>query len=76
MINLMLCGNSKVYDGILIALLSISKHTDEPFVGFAISFPHTNTSFAGVEYTANMGEEFAATEDAFEEENDNEYNDD
>ena len=30
MINLMLCGNSKVYDGILIALLSISKHTDEP----------------------------------------------
>lgn len=52
------------------------KHTDEPFVGFAISFPHTNTSFAGVEYTANMVEEFAATEDAFEEENDNEYNDD
>jgi hypothetical protein len=52
------------------------KHSDEPFVGFAISFPHTNTSFAGVEYTANMVEEFAATEDAFEEENDNEYNDD
>jgi len=52
------------------------KHSDEPFVGFAISFPRTNTSFAGVEYTANMVEEFAATEDAFEEENDNEYNDD
>ena len=30
MINLMFCGNDKVFDGILIALLSISKHTDEP----------------------------------------------
>lgn len=52
------------------------KHTDEPFVGFAISFPHTNTSFAGVEYTANMVEDFARTEEVFEEENDNEYTDD
>lgn len=30
MINLMLCGNQKVFDGMLIALLSISKHTKEP----------------------------------------------
>lgn len=29
MINLMLCGNDKVFDGMLITLLSISKHTDE-----------------------------------------------
>ena len=28
-----------------------------------------------VDYTANMVEDFAATEEAFEEENDNEYND-
>ena len=54
----------------------VHKHTDEPFIGFAISFPHTNTSFDGVEYTANMVEDFALTEDFFEEENDNDYTDD
>ena len=54
----------------------IHQHSDEPFIGFAISFPHTNTAFDGVDYTANMVEDFAATEDAFEEENDNDYNDD
>ena len=30
MINLMLCGNDKVFDGMLITLISISKHTKEP----------------------------------------------
>ena len=54
----------------------VYQHTDEPFVGFAISFPHTNTSFDGVEYTANMVEDFAVTEESFEEGNDNDYNDD
>lgn len=29
MINLMLCGNDKVFDGMLISLLSITKHTKE-----------------------------------------------
>lgn len=29
MINIMLCGNEKVFDGMLISLLSISKHTKE-----------------------------------------------
>lgn len=29
MINLMLCGNDRVFDGMLIALISISKHTKE-----------------------------------------------
>ncbi len=29
MINLMFCGNDKIYDGLLIALLSIVKHTKE-----------------------------------------------
>ena len=52
------------------------QHTDEPFVGFAISFPHTNTSFTGVEYTTNMVEDFARTEDVFDDENDNDYTDD
>lgn len=64
-------NNGKIKKGTL-----VHQHTDEPFIGFAISFPHTNTEFVGVEYTANMVEEFAATEDAFDEENDNEYNDD
>ncbi len=54
----------------------VHQHSDEPFVGFAISFPHTNTSFDGIDYIANMVEDFAVTEEAFEEENDNEYSDD
>lgn len=29
MINLMLCGNDKVFDGMLLTLLSIRKHTQE-----------------------------------------------
>ncbi len=29
MINLMFCGNDKVFDGMLISLISISKHTEE-----------------------------------------------
>ena len=52
------------------------KHSDEPFIGLAISFPHTNTSFKGVEYTANLVEDFANTEDSFDNDNDNEYTDD
>lgn len=64
-------SNGEIKQGTL-----VHHHTDEPFVGFAISFPHTNTSFSGVDYTANMVEDFALTEDSFEEENDNEYNDD
>lgn len=54
----------------------VHKHTDEPFIGFAISFPHTDTSFEGVEYTTNLIEDFAFTEDLFDRDNDNEYNDD
>lgn len=30
MINIMFCGNDKAYDGIVISLLSICKHTKEP----------------------------------------------
>ena len=29
MINLLFCGNDKVYDGLLISLLSITKHTKD-----------------------------------------------
>ena len=30
MINLMFCGNDKIYDGLLISLLSIVKYNKEP----------------------------------------------
>lgn len=45
-------------------------HNDEPFVGFAIAFPHTDTGYS-VSYTANMVEDFAQTNDDFDNDNDN-----
>ena len=46
--------------------------SDDPFVGFAISFPATDTSIA-VNYKVNMVGEYADIEDNFDNENDNEY---
>lgn len=37
MINLMYCGNDKMFDGILISLLSIEKHTKEPLNVFLMT---------------------------------------
>ena len=51
----------------------IFNHDDEPFVGYAIAFPNTNTGYT-VNYAANMVESFAYTEDFFDKENDNIYN--
>ena len=45
---------------------------NEPFMSFAISFPHTNTGVA-VSYSVNQVNDFADTEDIFESENDNVY---
>lgn len=45
---------------------------DIPFVGFAISFPATDTNYA-VKYKVNMVGEFADIEDNFDNENDNDY---
>ena len=50
------------------------SHNDDPFVGYAIAFPKTNTGYT-VNYTANMVEDFEHTEDLFDENNDNIYND-
>ena len=50
------------------------SHDDDPFVGYAIAFPKTNTGYT-VNYTANMVEDFEHTEDLFDGENDNIYND-
>ena len=37
MINLMFCGNKKVFDGLIIAMLSILKHTKEPLHLFVLT---------------------------------------
>lgn len=37
MINLMFCGNKKVFDGLIIAMLSILKHTKEPLHLFILT---------------------------------------
>lgn len=49
-------------------------HTSDeiPFVGFAVSFPRTNTNYA-VSYRVNLVSEFADVEDNFDNENDNDY---
>ena len=46
---------------------------DSPFIGFAIVFPHSNIPDNAVPYVANRVAEFAETEDNFENENDNNY---
>ncbi|MCL2065173.1 MAG: Z1 domain-containing protein [Candidatus Cloacimonetes bacterium] len=50
----------------------IYKENDEPFVGFAISFPSSGTNHA-ISYTANQIPEIFETENTFEEDNDNTY---
>lgn len=45
---------------------------NEPYMSFAISFPHTNTGVA-VSYSVNQLNDFADTEDIFDQENDNVY---
>ena len=45
---------------------------DEPFIGFAIAFPHSDTNKA-VSYVANQVEDFAITEENFDNTNDNTY---
>ena len=49
-----------------------NKEGNEPYISFAISFPHTNTGVA-VSYSVNQLNDFADTEDIFESENDNVY---
>lgn len=42
MINLMYCGNSKVFDGLLISLLSIVKKTKEPVHAYVLTMDLTD----------------------------------
>lgn len=46
--------------------------TDEPFIGFVISFPGSGKQYA-ISYTVNQIAEFAETENTFDNENDNVY---
>lgn len=48
------------------------KATDEPFIGFALVFPHSDVNTA-VSYVSNQVADFAVTENAFDENNDNTY---
>lgn len=52
--------------------VSSNKDGNEPYISFAISFPHTNTN-AAVSYSVNQLNDFADTEDIFDQENDNVY---
>ena len=45
---------------------------DEPFIGFAIAFPHSDTDKA-ISYVANQVADFAITEENFDSTNDNTY---
>lgn len=45
---------------------------DEPFIGFAIAFPHSDTNKA-ISYVANQVTDFAITEENFDNTNDNTY---
>ena len=49
-----------------------NKEGNEPYMSFAISFPRTNTGVA-ISYSVNQLTDFADTEDIFEQENDNVY---
>lgn len=49
-----------------------NKYKNEPYMSFAISFPHTNTGVA-ISYSVNQLNDFADTEEIFEQENDNVY---
>ena len=42
MINLMFCGNRKMFDGLVISLLSISKHTKEDLTVYLMTMDLTN----------------------------------
>lgn len=68
------CANIKDKQGSIVSETITYKNTDEPFVGFAISFPRSEKQYA-ISYTVNQIAEFRDTEDLFENENDNIYDD-
>ena len=65
-------GANVMKNNVLVEGSTVFAESDDPFVGFAISFPATDTSIA-VNYKVNMVGEYADIEDNFDNENDNEY---
>ncbi|MDD4847851.1 MAG: Z1 domain-containing protein [Bacteroidales bacterium] len=66
------CANVKDGNGNIMQGTISYQTTDEPFIGFVISFPNSETGIA-VSYTVNQVAEFAETENTFDTENDNIY---
>lgn len=65
-------ANVKDENGVIVPGTTVFTSNDDPFVGFAISFPHTNTNCA-ISYQVNMIAEYADIEDNFDNDNDNTY---
>jgi hypothetical protein len=66
------CANIKDQQGNIIEGTINYKKTDAPFIGFVIAFPNSDTK-STVRYTVNQVAEFAETEDLFDADNDNIY---
>jgi len=66
------CANIKDKEGNIVAGTIIYQKTDKPFIGFVVSFPGSKTNIA-ISYTVNQIAEFAETENSFDSENDNTY---
>lgn len=66
------CANVKDKQGNIVAGTVTYRKTDEPFIGFVISFPGSEKQYA-ISYTTNQIAEFKETEDLFDSENDNVY---
>lgn len=56
MINLMLCGNDKVFDGMLISLLSITKHTKEALKVYLLTMGLTKIKESYIPITKEKAE--------------------
>lgn len=66
-------ANIKNADGTIKSGTIQYTEEDSPFIGFAISFPHSEVRDNAVSYTVNRVAEYAETEDNFDNENDNNY---
>ena len=66
------CANVKDKQGNIVAGTVTYRKTDEPFIGCVISFPGSEKQYA-ISYTTNQIAEFKETEDLFDSENDNVY---
>ena len=67
-----ICANVKDLQENIIADTITFNQEDEPFIGFAISFPNSKSRIA-ISYRVNQVAEFAETEDMFDATNDNIY---